>query len=73
MVWSLFLNALKLILLGTVVLYAALILITLRTEGTHAPLSFIRSGALCRAASGLSGRAHDRRHSGGTQFRPEQA
>ncbi|HUX11099.1 MAG TPA: hypothetical protein VMW51_10680 [Terriglobia bacterium] len=39
MIWTLFLDALKLILLGLVVLYAALVLITLRTEGAHYQLS----------------------------------
>ena len=38
MIWALFLGVLKLILLGLVALYAVLILMTLRTEGTHCPL-----------------------------------
>ena len=35
MIWTLFLGAVKLILLGMAVLYALRVLTTLRTEGTH--------------------------------------
>lgn len=40
MIWTLFLDVIKFLLVGLVVLYAALVLITLRTKGSHYPLKF---------------------------------
>jgi len=40
MIWALFLGVLKLILAGTVALYALLVLKTLRTEGTRDQVRF---------------------------------
>lgn len=40
MAWALFLDAARLILLGTAVLYTVHVLITLRTEGSHYKLRF---------------------------------
>lgn len=40
MIWALFLDVLKLSLVGLIVLYAVQVLITIRTEGTHDRLRF---------------------------------